>query len=243
MNDYELLKKIEGIELPLHVGIIIDGNRRWARKHILNAFNGHEKGFDILKKIIKFTFKTGIKFLSIYCLSMENLKRKEGEVKHLFKLLKKGLKELREDKDLKEDEVKINIIGRTHLLSEELQEEIRQTQELTKDYNKLTLNLCIAYNGQDEIVDAVKTMINKGLTSNDLNRETIKKHLYTKDSPELDLIIRTGMKDGARISGFLVWDASYAEFIFRDEYWPEYTNEMLIQDLVEYSRRNRRRGK
>ncbi len=243
MNDEALLKKLEDIKIPAHVGIIIDGNRRWAKKHGYLKYRGHTAGFKLLKKIIKFAFKTGIKHLSIYALSIENLKREERELKHLFSLLKKGLAEIRQDKDIMKESVKINILGRTYLLPKDLQEEIKKTHEFTRNNNKLTLNFCIAYNGQDEIVDAVKEIINKNMPSEEIDRNIIKSHLYTRNSPEADLIIRTGMEDGKRISGFLLWDASYAEFIFRDDYWPDYTKDMFVEDLIEYSRRNRRRGK
>lgn len=243
MSDEELIRDLEGVGLPKHVGIIIDGNRRWAESKGLPAMKGHTRGFELLKEIIEFAFKAGIKHLSIYALSIKNLERSESEVKHLFNLLSNGLKSFVNNKELKKHEVRIKVLGRLNLLPVKLQDSIKDAEEATKDYSKCFLNLCIAYDGQEELVDAVKAVVNEGLKSESVNKEVIKKHLYTRDSPEADLIIRTGMSDGARISGFLLWDASYSEFIFREDYWPDYTKEKLTDDLKKFAMRNRRFGK
>ena len=243
LSDEELFKRVNKDNLPVHVGLILDGNRRWATEKGMNPLKGHTIGFDILKDIIRFAIKLGIKHLSLYTLSMENLKRSQTEVNHLFFLLKKGLGELRKDKELKKNEVKIKVLGRLNLLPKNLQSEISKIHQETKDYSKYVVNFCIAYDGQDEIVDAVKSIIDEGLSSSSIDRAVIKDHLYTKELPPLDLIVRTGMGDAARISGFLLWDASYAEFKFRNEYWPDYTKELLVEDLNEYSTRHRRFGK
>ncbi len=144
---------------------------------------------------------------------------------------------------VKEEKVNFNVIGRVHLLPADVRAKINELIEFTKENDQNFINLCIMYDGQEEIVDAVKEIIKNGVKAGDINREVIKNHLYTRDFPEVDYIIRTGMEDGARISGFLLWDASYAEFRFRDDYWPDYNEEMLIEDIREYLRRTRRRGK
>ena len=129
---------------------------------------------------------------------------------------------------VKEEKVKFNVIGRTNLLPIEVQEKIQELVDYTKEHNQNFINLCIMYDGQEEIVDAVKKMIQDDVKSEEVDRYLIKKYLYTHDFPEVDYVIRTGMEDGARISGFLLWDCSYAEFKFRKDLWPDYSREMII---------------
>ena len=144
---------------------------------------------------------------------------------------------------VKEEKVNFNVIGRVHLLPADVRAKINELIEFTKENDQNFINLCIMYDGQEEIVDAVKEIIKDGVKEEEINREVIKNHLYTRDFPEVDYIIRTGMEDGARISGFLLWDASYAEFKFRADLWPDYSKEMVIEDLIDFSNRNRRKGK
>jgi len=144
---------------------------------------------------------------------------------------------------VREEKVNFNVIGRIYLLPEDVRTKINELIEFTKENDQNFINLCIMYDGQEEIVDAVKEIIKKGVKTEDINREVIKKHLYTRNFPEVDYIIRTGMEDGARISGFLLWDASYAEFKFRTDLWPDYSKEMVFEDLQDYAKRNRRKGK
>ena len=144
---------------------------------------------------------------------------------------------------VKEEKVNFNVIGRIHLLPEDVRIKINELIEFTKDNDKNFINLCIMYDGQEEIVDAVKEIIRNGVKEEDVDRDIIKNYLYTRDFPEVDYIIRTGMEDGARISGFLLWDASYAEFKFRTDLWPDYNKEMVLKDIEEYANRNRRKGK
>ena len=144
---------------------------------------------------------------------------------------------------VKEEKVNFNVIGRIYLLPEDVRTKINELIEFTKENDQNFINLCIMYDGQEEIVDAVKEIIKNGVKIEDINRDVIKSHLYTRDFPEVDYIIRTGMDDGARISGFLLWDASYAEFKFRTDLWPDYTKEMVLEDIQDYANRNRRKGK
>ena len=144
---------------------------------------------------------------------------------------------------VKEEKVNFNVIGRVHLLPEDVRIKTNELIEFTKENDQNFINLCIMYDGQEEIVDAVKEIIKNGVKAEDINRDVIKNHLYTRDFPEVDYIIRTGMDDGARISGFLLWDASYAEFKFRKDLWPDYNKEMILEDLRDYANRNRRKGK
>lgn len=244
INSIDQLKEEYGDKLPIHLGVILDGNRRWIkRKGIRDTFKGHLVGYNTLKKMIYSSYDCGIKYLSIYALSTDNVaKRSKKEINYLFELLLKGIEEVFDEPQTFEKEVKIQVFGHVEDLPQEFQEKIKKIQESTKNHNKYFLNMCIIYDGQEEIVDAVKKIIRKGIQPDKISKEIIKQNLYTHNIPEADYIIRTGMEDGARISGFLLWDASYAEFRFRDELWPDYNEDMLLEDLKEYVRRNRRMG-
>ncbi|MHA1795069.1 MAG: polyprenyl diphosphate synthase [Promethearchaeota archaeon] len=230
--------------LPNHVGLILDGNRRWIRRQgIKDTLKGHQEGYRTLRKILDALFDVKIRYLSIYALSSENVrKRSKKEVSYLFNLLLQSVEEVIQDTRIHENQVQVKIIGRIKELPENIQKEIQKVNDITEKYHNYFINVCINYDGQEEIIDAVKNIITLGLTPENITKETIKQNLYTKEFPELDYLIRTGMEDGARISGFLLWDASYSEFRFRKELWPDYNEEMLLEDLKEYVKRNRRKG-
>ena len=213
-------------------------------KNLLGANVGHLIGYQNLKERLFDFFEAGIHYLSIYALSLENLKkRSEEEIKYIFKIILDAVDAVIQEATVKEEKVNFNVIGRIHLLPEGIRTKLNELIEFTKENNKNFINLCIMYDGQEEIVDAVKTIIKNGVKEEEINRDVIKSHLYTRDFPEVDYIIRTGMEDGARISGFLLWDASYAEFKFRTDLWPDYDKEMVLEDIQDYSSRNRRKGK
>ncbi len=240
----EELKNIPANKLPKHIGLILDGNRRWAKKSLLEANVGHLIGYENLKDRLFDFFDAGIHYLSIYALSLENArKRSVDELRYIFKIILKAVDTVVSESTVKEEKVKFSVIGRVHLLPEDVQEKIKELIEFTKNHNQNFINLCIMYDGQEEIVDAVKKITEDKIKSEDITRDLIKSYLYTKNFPELDYIIRTGMEDGARISGFLLWDASYAEFKFRTDLWPDYNKEMIIEDIKDYLERNRRKGK
>ena len=240
----EELKDVPANKLPKHIGLILDGNRRWAKKNLLEANVGHLIGYENLKDRLFDFFDAGIHYLSIYALSLENArKRSVDELRYIFKIILKAVDTVISESTVREEKVKFNVIGRVHLLPEDVQEKIKELIEFTKDHDQNFINLCIMYDGQEEIVDAVKKITDDKIKSEDITRDLIKSYLYTKNFPELDYIIRTGMEDGARISGFLLWDASYAEFKFRTDLWPDYNKEMIIEDIKEYLKRNRRKGK
>ena len=205
---------------------------------------GHLIGYENLKDRLFDFFDAGIHYLSIYALSLENArKRSVTELRYIFKIILKAVDTVVSESTVREEKVKFDVIGRIHLLPEDVQEKIKELIEFTKDHNQNFINLCIMYDGQEEIVDAVKKITEDNIKSEDITRDLIKSYLYTKSFPEVDYIIRTGMEDGARISGFLLWDASYAEFKFRTDLWPDYNKEMIIEDIKEYLKRNRRKGK
>lgn len=244
ITSIDQLKEEYGDKLPVHLGIILDGNRRWIkRKGIRDTLKGHKAGYKTLKKIIYSSYDVGIKYLSIYALSTDNVaKRSKKEINYLFELLLRGIEDVFEEPLTFEKKVKIQVSGRIEDLPEEFQRKVKDIQESTKNHDKYFFNICILYDGQEEIVDAVKKIIRKGIQPDKISKEIIKQNLYTHNIPEADYIIRTGMEDGARISGFLLWDSSYAEFRFRKELWPDYNEEMLLEDLKEYIKRNRRKG-
>ena len=240
----EELKDVPADKLPKHIGLILDGNRRWAKKNMLEANVGHLIGYENLKDRLFDFFDAGVHYLSIYALSLENArKRSVDELRYIFKIILKAVDTVISESTVREEKVKFSVIGRVHLLPEDVQEKIKELIEFTKDHNQNFINLCIMYDGQEEIVDAVKKITDDKLKSEDITRDLVKSYLYTKNFPELDYIIRTGMEDGARISGFLLWDASYAEFKFRTDLWPDYNKEMIIEDIKDYLNRNRRKGK
>ena len=243
-NKLEELKKEAKGKLPRHIGLILDGNRRWAKKRNLNMNLGHLAGYETLRKILFSFLDLGIKYLSVFALSNENVKKRSPqELQYIYNLIINVIDVISKDPVIKEEKVKMNVIGRLSLLPPDVREKINSLIETTKDYDQKFLNICIMYDGQEEIIDAVKKILDDKIDPKDVNIDLFKSYLYSKDFPELDYIIRTGMEDGARISGFLLWDASYAEFRFRDDYWPDYNEEMLIEDIREYLRRTRRRGK
>jgi len=211
---------------------------------LFGANVGHLIGYQNLKERLFDFFEAGIHYLSIYALSLENLKkRSQEEIKYIFGIILDAVDAVVKEATVKEEKVNFNVIGRVYLLPKDVRIKINELIEFTKENDQNFINLCIMYDGQEEIVDAVKEIIKNGVKVEDVNRDVIKNHLYTRDFPEVDYIIRTGMNDGARISGFLLWDASYAEFKFRTDLWPDYSKEMVIEDIQDYANRNRRKGK
>ncbi len=240
----EELEEIEKERLPKHIGLIVDGNRRWAKNRNIDVNFGHLVGYENLKKRLFDFFEAGIHYVSLYILSLENVrKRSKEELEYIYKIMIKAVDTVINESIVKEEKVKFNVVGRLWMLPPKAKKKIEELIEFTKGHDQNFINLCIMYDGHEEIVDAVKEMINDGVKPEEINTSLIKSYLYTKSFPELDFIIRTGMDDGARISGFLLWDSSYAEFKFRNDLWPDYNREMVIEDLIDYSKRNRRMGR
>lgn len=238
------LQKLPNDKIPKHIGLIPDGNRRWARINNVHRNVGHYKGYEVVKKILLSCFEAGIKYLTLYALSLENaLKRPKDELKYIYKIIKLAVETVKNEPIVTEEKVKFNVLGRLELLPQDVRDKIDELIEYTKDFDGAFVNVLIMYDGQAEICDAIKNIIKENISPNNIDRKVIKDYLYTNKFPEVDLIIRTGMEDGARISGFLLWDASYAEFKFRNEFWPEYNEELLLEDLKDYISRNRRKGK
>lgn len=231
----DIKKLVEECELK-HVAIIMDGNRRWAKGRNLPSAVGHKKGVDSLKAAMRACDDFGIKYLTVYAFSTENWNRKPEEVNFLMDLLGQTLKN--ELKEMHENNVVISFIGDTTKLSPKLQDILANSVETTKNNTGVNLQIAFNYGSRDEIVHAVKEIIESG--EKEITEETISKHLYTKNIPDPDLLIRTGGE--MRVSNYLLWQIAYSEFIVLKKFWPEFDKETLAECVVEYNRRNRRFG-
>jgi len=223
--------------IPNHLGIILDGNRRWAEEKGLPALEGHRRGREVTKKVVSWSKNKGIKILTLFVFSTENWKRSKKEVDFLMNLLKqtfdsKGMEELNKEG------IRVKIIGQIEKLPPALAKKIKEIEERTKDNRKMILNFALSYGGRAEIVEAVKNIIKKGISPEEISEEVIKENLWTSD---VDLIIRTGKEQ--RISNFLIWQAAYSELYFPNKYWPEFSEKDLEEALSDYSLRQRRFGK
>ena len=228
--------------LPVHIAIIMDGNRRWAKEKDLETKQGHKEGAENLKRIAKYANEIGIKYLTVYAFSTENWKRTEEEVGALMFLLKWYLNDLLNSSDL--DNVKINVLGDITRLDPGIQKLILKLEDKTKDHTGLKLNIAFNYGGRDEITRAVKSIAtsvkNNEISVEDINEDLISNNIYTAGMPDPDLLIRPGGEK--RISNFLPWQLSYTEFIFTDKYWPDFNRDDLDEAILEYERRNRKFG-
>jgi len=223
-------------KIPNHLGIILDGNRRWAEEKKLPAMEGHRRGFERVKDTVNWARQKGIKTITFFCFSTENWKRSKFEVNYLMKLLKEGLLPKNLEKYAKG--ARIRIIGQRDRLPKDLQKQIEKTEEETKNNKDITVNLAISYGGRAELVSAMKNIIEKKIPVEKITEQVISDNLWTSD---LDLIIRTGKEQ--RISNFLIWQAAYSELYFSPIYWPDFDEKCLDQAMEEYSNRKRRFGK
>ena len=223
------------MSIPNHLGIILDGNRRWAKERGLPSFEGHRRGLETAKKIINYCKEKRIKTLTLFVFSTENWKRAKKEVSFLMAL---GHKALTNDFEEYADRgVRIKVIGQRENLSKSLQKEIAGVEELTKNNQEMVLNLALSYGGRTEIVEAIKNILRKKISPQRITEDVIKDNLWTSD---VDLIIRTGKEQ--RISNFLIWQAAYSELYFCPKYWPDFNEKDLDAALIEYANRQRRFG-
>lgn len=223
---------------PKHVGYVIDGNRRWAKKHGIPTYEGHMAGYNAIHEVALATFDAGVRYVSAYIFSTENWKRSEQEVSKLMSLV---LKLLTSDvKILEENNIRLRILGSRSNVSEKILKAIDDAEMRTANNTSGTLAVCFNYGGQLEIVDAVRGIVREGVEAKDINEELIASHLYAPDIPPLDLLVRTSGEQ--RISNFMLWRAAYSELLFLDKLWPDMTKEDVTAILEEYSRRNRRFG-
>ena len=224
----------------LHLAMIMDGNRRWAKERNLPTLEGHFQGYEKVKDVAKWCKKRGVKMLTLWAFSTENWHRSKVEVAYLMKLLVNALND-KNIKEFNEKGVKIRIIGQKERLPKSLQERIKIAEESTKNNKKSILNLAISYGGRPEIVQAIKKMIDRKTPSNKITEDLINRNLWTAGLPDPDFIIRTGGEH--RLSNFLTWQSAYSEFYFPKKFWPEFTQKDMDKAFKEFAKRNRRFGK
>ncbi len=222
-----------------HIAIIMDGNRRWAKEKLLPSAIGHQKGVESLKNTMRLFDEYGIKYLTVYAFSTENWNRKKEEVEFLMNLLAKTL--CNELDEMHKENVKICFLGDLTKLNKKLVEIIQNAQEKTKNNTGVNLNIAFNYGSRDEITNAVKAIVKEGIPFEDITEETVSKHLYTKNIPDPDLLIRTGGEK--RISNYLLWQAAYSEIYVTDAFWPDFDREQLDKAIIDFDKRNRRFGK
>lgn len=233
--------------LPNHVAIILDGNRRWARYHFLDTEMGHAYGADRAEDLLNWIHDIGVRITTLYILSNENLERNDEELENIYRLLEVKLNRLYNDERVHRRQMKIKAIGDKHRLPRNLQEILGKLEEATAEYEKMFLNIAVAYGGQKELVDAVKKIAgmakNNEIKIEDINEKTIEACLYTSHLPQSspDLILRTSGEK--RLSGFLIWQSAYSELMFMDVFWPEFRKIDLMRAIRTYQRRVRRYGR
>lgn len=226
--------------IPKHIAVIMDGNRRWARKKGLPDIKGHEAGSEALEKIVAAAEKMGIEIITVYALSTENVKeRAKREVLGLFNLLRKGYHT--KLKKMMEKGVKVTILGEVHGLPNTIRKLI---SELRKTYIKnesIKLNIALNYGGKKELIKAVKDIVKKGIDVKRINEELIERHLYTTGQKDPDLVIRTGGR--SRLSNFLLWQTAYSEFYFTKTLWPDFDEKELKKAISWYEKQKRNFGR
>ena len=238
-----IMKKEDFTHLPNHVAIIMDGNGRWAKKIGRKRAFGHENGTKSVRECIDQSMKLGIKNLTLFVFSTENWNRPKYEVKALMELLVYSLE--KERVNLINNEIKLNIIGDLEALKDKPKSKLKSIILETKNNKKLNLNLAISYGSKQEIVNVIREISNKVknniISSKNIDENIINEHLYTRNLPNVDLLIRTGGEK--RVSNFLLWQIAYAEMYFTDLLWPDFKKEDFIDALDDYQKRDRRFGK
>ena len=225
--------------IPQHVAIVMDGNGRWAKSRGLPRLAGHRAGTENLRRIIKACVEFGIRYLTVYAFSTENWDRPEEEVTGLMGIFDEVFD--RELAELHRQGAQLRHIGRLDRVSESFRQKVLNGIETTKNNDRLILNVAFNYGGRDEIVQAIKAILRDGVAPEDVSEELVSRYLYTSDSPDPDLVIRTSGE--MRVSNFLIWQSAYSEWVFPDIYWPDFGREELLAALQEYSQRERRYGR
>ena len=239
-----MFKKKQAIDLnalPNHIGIIMDGNGRWAKKRGLPRTAGHSVGAKTFKNIARYCNKIGLKYLTVYAFSTENWKRPQEEVDSIMNLLKEYLVDA---KNFKDENIKVKFIGDLNPLSDELKQLIIEAEEGSADATGLNLNIALNYGGRDEIIYAVKKIgeeiKNNNLNIDDINEKFISDRIYTANQPDPDIIIRPSGE--YRLSNFMIWQAAYSEFWYSSVLWPDFNSKHLDSAILDYQKRNRRFG-
>ncbi len=234
-------------DIPNHIALILDGNRRWARKHSDISEQGHWRGANTVEKLLDWCEEFDIKIITLYALSAENMLRGNEEIKDLYELILDKLEKLYNDPRIHRNKMRVKGIGRVELLPEALREALKKLDEATREYDEHFLNIALAYGGQNELVDAVKKIgekIKKGsLRVEDVNKNVIEANLYTSHLPQAspDMVLRTSGEK--RLSGFLMWQSAYSELVFIDIFWPEFRKIDLMRAIRTFQKRKRKMGR
>jgi undecaprenyl diphosphate synthase len=223
--------------IPAHIGIILDGNGRWAKKRGLPRLKGHEKGAEAVRRTIIAASEIGVKAISLFAFSTENWKRSKEEVDGIFKILENFLR--KNEREIKEKNFKLQIMGEIGPLNDSIKEQIQKLVDSTKDNTGLIVNMGLNYGGRAEIIRAINLILEE--KRDKINEEEFEKYLYTNGLPPLDFVIRTSGEN--RISNFMLYQIAYAEFYFPKTYWPSFNKKYLIKAIKVYQKRNRRFGK
>ncbi len=223
--------------LPQHIAIIMDGNGRWAKRRSLPRTAGHAAGSKKFKEIARYCNKIGLKYLTVYAFSTENWKRPKDEVDNIMRIFKEYLEDA---KNFKDENIKVQFIGDRAPLSDDIKRLMREAEDESATATGLHLNVAINYGGRDEIVHAVKQMVNDGIKAEDITEDTISNHLYTHSQPDPDFIIRPSGE--YRLSNYLIWQSAYAEYWFSNILWPDFSTKDLDRAIDDYNKRNRRFG-
>jgi len=224
--------------IPRHVGYIIDGNRRWARKHGLPTYEGHLAGYNAVKEVAFATLEAGVQYMSVYVFSSENWSRSQEEIKGLMSLVLRLF--TTDAKYFDENNIRLKVLGMREGLDDKIIKSIAKLEARTKSNTAGTLAICLNYGGQQEIVDAVKHIVSSGIKAEDVTNDVIAENLYGAEIPPMDVIVRTSGEK--RLSNFMLWRAAYSEFIFLKKMWPDMTKEDVTAIIKEYTRRHRRFG-
>ncbi len=234
----------EILNIPNHIAIIPDGNRRWAKKKMLAPWIGHRKGSEILDELVDVLVKYDITHMTFWGSSKDNMtKRAKEEVKYLLEIFKNQFAELAENEKIHKNQMRINVIGSwREQFPEDVKKSIEKAIDETKNYSKFFINFMIAYSGTDEIISAVKNIVEEKKESTEINKENFKDFLLTKNMPSVDLLVRTG-GEPHNSDGFMMWETANSQLYFSDKLWPDFTKEDLEESIKEYSRRERRLGK
>ena len=242
-----LESEIRNGDIPNHVALILDGNRRWAKRHLSMPKQGHWKGADSVENLLDWCEEFDIKIITLYALSVENLKRDDEELEYLYELIRMRLEKLLADPRIHKNKMRVKGIGRIELLPDSIKVILKQLDDATKNYDSHFLNIALAYGGQNELVDAVKKIASKikdgSLKVEDIDKKEIESNLYTSHLPQSspDMILRTSGEK--RLSGFLMWQSVYSELVFMDIFWPEFRKIDLMRAIRTYQERKRRLGK
>jgi len=236
-----LIMVVENV--PKHLGIIMDGNRRFAKRLMVKPWKGHEWGAKKLANVLEWCEEFDIKEITLYTFSVQNFNRPKDEFNYLMTIFAENFDKIKTDKRIFENKIRINVIGRLWLFPERIQKKMKEIMELTKDHDKYIINFAMAYGGREEVIDATikiaEKVKNGEIDIKDINEEVFQNNLYMKSEP--DLIIRTGGEK--RSSNFLAFQSAYSEYLFIEKMWPEFEKEDFIACIQDYSNRKRRFGK